>query len=212
MLKPTVGCQGLAGAEYRTITKMDADQFSRQQMAEKYIAGRRSFERIDLREAQLKDLQLSGALFCWADFTGVSLCRAQLDNANFTGAMMWRAQLQDASFRWANLHQTVMVRCDAAGANFTGANLHRTDLRLSNLRRANFAGADLRGAKLSYSDLRGADLTGTDLTGADLTGTNLTGARMEAACWQSTLLQRAQLDASFQLDAAKGAFTSFTQV
>ncbi|PZO57834.1 MAG: pentapeptide repeat-containing protein, partial [Phormidesmis priestleyi] len=105
-------------------------------------------------------------------------------------------------FRWANLHQTVMIRCDAEGANFSGASLHRTDLRLSNLRSASFAGANLRGAKLCYSDLSGADLTGADLTGADLTGANLTGAHIEAVCWRSTTLQRAQVDASWALKAA----------
>lgn len=171
-------------------------------LIESYATGHRYFERIDLREAQLCQLYLSKSKLCWADFTGADLSQAHLNHADMTGAMMWRSRLHSTQFRWANFHQTVMIRCDAEGANFSGASLHRTDLRLSNLRTANLAGADLRGAKLCYSDLTGADLTGADLTGADLTGANLTEARIEAVCWQSTLLQRTQIDTNWALKAA----------
>lgn len=112
--------------------------------------------------------------------------------------MMWRTQLQQASLLWANLHQAVMVRCDANEANFTGASLHRADLRLAKLSGACLAGANLRGAKLCYSDLTGADLTGADLTGADLTGANLTGACIKAVCWRSAVLYPNQLDLTIE--------------
>jgi len=171
---------------------MDTAQLAALNLNEEYSAGRRDFERIDLREQSLCDLQLMDTRFCWADMTSAIMARVRLDRADLTGAMMWRANLMGAGLLWTNLHQAVMVRCEAMGANLSGANLHRTDLRLADLRSVCLAGADLRGAKLCYSDLHGANLTGADLTGADLTGAKLIGACLESVCWHSAVVSPEQ--------------------
>lgn len=97
----------------------------------------------------------------WADVTGASLPRANLNGADLRCAGLTRTYLAGASLRGAFLRWAYLIRADLTGADLTDAHLLYTDLT-----RAKFIGADLTGA----------DLTGANLTGADLTGANLTGA------------------------------------
>ena len=85
----------------------------------------------------------------------VSLCMADLRDADLHGANLYCANLRGANLRDADLH---------------GADLRGADLRDANLHGANLRGADLRGADLYYANLHGANLHGADLCGANLHG------------------------------------------
>ena len=135
---------------------MDADKLIR-----RYMAGKRSFCRADLRGANLYGVFLRGADLRFADLSG--------------------ADLRWASLRWANLYNA-----NLRYANLGWADLHRADLRGTDLEWASLGGVDLRGAKLNGADLTGAYLRESNLGWADLSGAllrkaNLTGATLTRA-------------------------------
>jgi len=101
------------------------------ELYERYQAGGRNFEGMDLRGA---------------DLSTFNLCDASLRQAD----------LRDANLADANLCQA-----DLKGANLRGADLRHAHLQDADLRLADLGGADLRGASLEGVDLRGANLFGT---------------------------------------------------
>ncbi|PZO57833.1 MAG: hypothetical protein DCF15_06385, partial [Phormidesmis priestleyi] len=66
-----------------------SQQLAIERLIESYATGHRYFERIDLRETQLCQLNLSESRLRWADFTGTDLSHTQLNHADMSGAMMW---------------------------------------------------------------------------------------------------------------------------
>jgi hypothetical protein len=108
--------------------------------------------RANLREANLREADLSGA----------NLRGADLREANLSWADLRGADLREANLRWADLRR---------------ADLSWADLRRADLRRADLRGANLREVDLSEADLRGADLRGANLSGANLSGANLSEAK-----------------------------------
>jgi len=106
-------------------------------------------QKANLRDAVLRDADLSGA-----DLRGADLRDADLSGADLSGADLRGAVLRDAVLSGADLRDAVLRDADLSGA----------DLRDADLRDADLSGADLRGADLSGADLRGADLRGEKVT------------------------------------------------
>ncbi len=98
----------------------------------------------DLRDANLRGIDLSGA-----DFERAALLGADLREADLRRAQVALADLSFAHLSAANL-------CDA---DFSWAYLIGTDLR-----RASFCGADLSGANFTLAYLNGADLSDAALS------------------------------------------------
>jgi hypothetical protein len=164
----------------------------------------------DLRGADFKGRDLSGADFREGDFrnaelSGADLSRtrfmeARLDGANcisadFDAADLTGAEARDARFVGANFFEACL-----AEANFDGAHLAGADLAGANLRSALFHKADLRGAEIRFADACRADLTETDLRHAslinsDLSRADLTGARIFGlSAWELKLDRAVQRD------------------
>src|SRR3990167_803422 len=122
----------------------------------------------NLRDANLRDANLTGA-----DLTDANLTGANLMDANLTGANLSGADLMDANLTGANLSGA-----DLMDANLTGANLSGADLMDANLTGANLSGADLMDANLTGANLSGADLMDANLTGANLSGADLMDANL----------------------------------
>lgn len=143
---------------------------------------------IDLKNTNLKGINLQGA---W------------IRDSNLKGANLQGANLQKADLGWANLQ----------GANLQKANLQGTSLFETKSQRANFKGAFLRKVDLSYADLRYADLRYADLKGANLRGANLKEADLQRADLQNAFLPTSNL-ASANLQGAnlKGAYYSSSTV
>jgi len=107
-----------------------------------YAAGRRDFQKANLRGANLR----------WADLSGANLSGADLSWANLSGANLRGANLHGADLGWASLSWADLSGANLSGANLRGANLHGANLSGANLRGANLGGADLGWASLSGAE------------------------------------------------------------
>ncbi|NJK99184.1 MAG: pentapeptide repeat-containing protein [Spirulinaceae cyanobacterium SM2_1_0] len=155
------------------------------ELAQLYENGIRNFGAFDLNEADLKNINLSGAV----------LSRANLKVANLSGADLSRADLCDASLHVARL----------SAANLSGANLSRARLNVANLIQA-----DLNRAKLNDADLLHAELVRANLSRADLSGANLSHANLHEAQLYRTNLSRANL-AAVNLRHCSGSEANFAE-
>jgi len=109
---------------------------------------------ISLNLANLDSAMLKGADLRDVDLQGAIMSNADLRDADLRGADMRGTNLQNAILRSTNLCDVDMRGADLEGANVQGADLQ---------------GANLRGAILKGSDFQNAILKGADLKGADLT-------------------------------------------
>ena len=134
-------------------TRADVDQLLREARAR---GERPALPGVDLREVNLRGVDLAVADLSRADLRGADLSAADLSVADLAGA-------------------------DLREVDLRGANLRGVDLREADLRGLNLRGADLRGAHLSGANLRGADLRGNDLSGVNLYGANLRGTVLSRA-------------------------------
>ena len=134
----------------------------------------------DLRVAQLQDATLRGAQLQEAILNGAELQQADLTGARLEGAIMSGAQLQAA---------------DLTGAQLQQAHLYSAQLEAADLRHAQLQGADLDKAVLIEADLRGAELQGADLGGAQLQRADFTAAQLQGATLEGAQLQGAYCSA-----------------
>ena len=126
--------------------------------------------RPDLSEANLHEVDLSGAHLFMANLRGADLHEAYLSGADLSGAHVFMANLRGADLRGARLFTANLFMADLRGANLRGAHLNGADLRLADLR-----GANLRGAKLKAANLTAVLLIGGDLSAADLSDCRIYG-------------------------------------
>lgn len=173
---------------------------------------------IDLRETDLSE-----AIFCGADLVGANLAGANLNAVDLsegklaavglTGAFLFGANLSKADANFADLSHANLSDANLSGANLslanlTDANLTGVDLNEANLSLANLNGTLLFGSDLSHTTLSGANLTGANLSGirgytrylpASLAGVNLTAACMDASTLLGTVDSRVSIDGSTRL-------------
>lgn len=100
---------------------------------------------LNLRNANLSDVDVGGYDLCRVDFMGADLRRAQLQGSDLSEANLIRADLRGADLRECRLYNTTLRGAQLAQADLTGATLGHTDLFL----------ADLRGAR--HGNSRGGD-------------------------------------------------------
>lgn len=132
------------------------------------------FSRADLSRAFLFGTDLSYATFSHADLSGANLCGAILDDAKLNNVNLCDAELSEATLRRANLSFAILNSANISDAVLTSARLRDAKLRDANLRDAN-----LSGVGFIYADLNGADLIHADFTSAILFGTNFNSAKLE---------------------------------
>jgi len=94
-------------------------------------------------QANLRQVDLSGARMKNAKFTASDLAGATLVRADFA-----YADLAGANLKLANLELARLVGVNLRGADLTHANLQAADLQYADLRQAELSGAELRGARL----------------------------------------------------------------
>ena len=102
----------------------------------------------DLRETDLRRLDLSGA----------NLRHAWLNSVDFRNTI-----LDSADLRGANLNRSVLWHTSLQNADLRGANLSDTDCWCASFRGANLAGADLRDAHLVDTDIADFHVGGSGL-------------------------------------------------
>ena len=127
-----------------------------------WLNGEEGGEKANLKETDLRRVDLNGA----------NLRVADLREADLRGACLICADLSGANLRGVDLSESDISEADLSGAHLVGA-----DLRIADL-----SGANLRGVDLSEASLSGADLSGADLRDADLSGANLDYASYPLYC------------------------------
>lgn len=170
----------------------------RQQVQTLYAQGR-PCSGMDLNQANLAGLDLSGADFSGSVLSGANLAGAKLQGADFRLAILQGARLDAADLSGCQFNQATLDQASLAGAKLAGAALDG-----SNCHEANFAGADLSGASLQGAGLSKAWLQqiqapqlqadGADFSHANLEGCNLSQAHLDQANFTGARLARIQLD------------------
>lgn len=121
-----------------------------------------------LRDKDLENVRLDGALLEGTNFS----------NSNLSSAHLYRAKLSFAELFRANLSFAILNDADLSYAWLPNANLSSARLQNANLSSANLYGANFSSSNLYSANLRGSDLTGADFQGAELAGTVLAEARL----------------------------------
>ena len=117
------------------------------------------FSDLELREADYRGADFTGAKLFQADLSAAWLSQTKLDGADLRGAWLIRTRLDSASLRNANLSKANLRKANLREADLIGAQLIAANLSRTNLLNANLTGADLAWANLSQSCLVGADLS-----------------------------------------------------
>lgn len=148
---------------------------------------------LDVTEADLKEVDISGTELYKARFSGTNLFHANLYEATIT-----QSDLSNADLSWTDMCSATLSR-----NNFVNANL-----RYANLRNANLTGADMIGADLSFAILTAANLSETNLSKTNLYGTNfffteLKKTNFSEAIANVTLFSACDLSQCIGLETAK---------
>ncbi len=97
-----------------------------------------------------------------ANLREINLRGAVLHDCQFEKADLFGAQLNDAVLLGANLKGATLQSANLTGAVMSGANLDGASLVFADLRGALLQGAKLKGASLHHADFREADLRGVE--------------------------------------------------
>jgi uncharacterized protein YjbI with pentapeptide repeats len=162
----------------------------------------RDLTHLDLANAQLGSLDLTGSLLDHTDLSG-----ADLSGAVFRDCMLSSTRLNGANLRGSDLRGATTVEADFTGADLSDAILDKVPLVGSKLNGCILAGASVAEGLLLELDLSDVDLSGCRGERALFFGSDLSRARFDRAELVNCVLMNATLeDASFFLaDLRKAA-------
>lgn len=163
-----------SGVPWADVVRRNLDDIYLDEDYEGYI-GMADLSLVNLDEAHLAGMYLSGFVLQGAHLEGANLDRAQLEGTYLNDAHLERASLNGARLKRANLHRAHLERASLIQAHLEGANLIDAYLERADLTGTWLDGANLAGAHLERVYLNG-DLEGAYLDGAHLEGANLAGA------------------------------------
>ncbi len=177
-----------------------------EELLEQYAAGVINFSGVDLCEANLCGVKLSGINLSEADLSIVNLSGANLSGANLTNVKLNVARLSGANLEGvvlnnSSLNVANLIRADLSHAQLRGASLVRAELIRADLSRADLFEANLNSADLREATLRQANLRYANLSEANLKDSSLVGANLEMANLNATNLSRADLSGANMRDA-----------
>lgn len=135
---------------------------------------------VDLRDLDLREINLSRARLEGTNFAHSDLRDANLSSSNLAGACLAFADLENAVLAFSNLTST-----DLRAANLRNASLEDADLK-----HADMAHACLEGASLAYADLSHANLMDSDLMGANFKAANLENANVSMVKYDRKIFTR----------------------
>ncbi|MEK6233457.1 MAG: pentapeptide repeat-containing protein [Planctomycetales bacterium] len=165
----------------------------------------------DLKDADLRYVNLSGAELSTAVMDGVKADHATFRNAKMQGVWMLQTEASHADFSQADLSDARVYKTEFSNADFRGAKLdnarlkhtiwHETDLRGASMRNVDLSGACLIGSELEHADLTEAIMLDADLSGVDLRKTKLITAALARAELSHCNLSRLFLPRAYFRDA-----------
>lgn len=155
---------------------------------------REFFQGIDLREANLRGVNLRFCLFTDADFSRADLRTAILRNSHAVNA-----RFDGAQFRY------IGPQINFSGSSFVGATFEECDLAeanffMANLSEATFVGTNLMRAMLRRARLDKAHLTSCGLHEAFLVDTSLHEARVDQCVFSQTVVTGVDLSVLASLE------------
>ena len=165
-------------------------------------------QQADLRQADLKGVNLSDACLSGANLRGANLSDANLSGANLSSACLIETNLSGACLKGANLSDACLIKTCLDKADLNRADLKQADLSGASLIEANLSNSYLRGAKLRVANLRGANLIDANLRQADLRQADL----RQSFLWQANLSGANLLNADFCEADLSGANLSQTNL
>lgn len=118
---------------------------------------------IDLRQADLRGLDLSSAYLLQADLREADLSHAKFQAAQLDGALLVDAVCVGTDFSHSRMVNACLTRAHCDHAVFTGANMRSAQLDFAEL-----AAIDLSGANITSVSFRDSFLHGTSVAVADL--------------------------------------------
>jgi uncharacterized protein YjbI with pentapeptide repeats len=160
---PTI-CPDLSGAELKYMPLAGAD-----------LRGANLSHAI-LTGADLKEANLQGAILLETNFSGAYDRPPDLTNADLRDVQATGATFKFANLHKINLSRGVFVKAIFKSAHLDGSIIQNANLRQADLRAVNFQGVDLTGSKLCGACLYGASFIDACLDDADLTGCEVFGA------------------------------------
>ena len=143
-------------------------------------------EGIHLRNAVLRDVDLSRAKLRFAD----------LSNADLTNINLSNADLRSANLSNVNLRSAIIKYSDLSYIDLSGADLRDANLKSSILCYANLENSDLSSAILSFSNLKSANLRNANLRSARLDNAILEYATLNAADLRDVYLNNSELSST----------------
>jgi uncharacterized protein YjbI with pentapeptide repeats len=99
---------------------------SNTKIAKEYSAGQRNFEKAELGEASLQNLDLKGSNFSYANLSTANLSDANLRGCDLSFADLSQANLQNADLRGAMLFATNLCQANLEGVHLENAECDRT--------------------------------------------------------------------------------------
>lgn len=150
-------------------------------------------ELIDLTEAHLEGMDLSGVHMEKALLVGTRLDGANLREADLTKALLDKAHLRSTQLHAARLEEARLTAAHMEGANLSAANLSGAQMRGAHLEGAKLPKAQLRSTNLYKAHMREAWLPEADLEGAQLPSADLKRAQMVKVNLQNAQLSSSQL-------------------
>lgn len=182
----------MANPEHLEILKQGVDFWNR--WREEYPDVRPNFFNAEINLMNLIEVNLSGAILTWVDFskkdirnvdfTGAHLVGCDFSYADLSGADLSEAELLDADFESAILEKVIFCNANLTQAYFKNANLISADFVSADLTNTNFSGANL-----SYADLSQAKFWNTILE-----NTNLSNATIGHSLFVDVDLSKVKLD------------------
>lgn len=168
-----------------------------EELLERYKAGERDFNGLNLREISLSGGELKDCNLSCANLEGAIVNQVTFSNCNLTEANFSNAVLSQSSFNYSDLTGANLTNSDLSKTKFEGTNLIRANLNNVNFSESYFSKevkldkADMSEANLSKASLIGVTLSQVNLSHANLRDSKLLGANFESANLEKTNLEGA---------------------
>ena len=179
------------GSSYRQSVVLTQNDLNRLLAAhERFVYGQGG-QRLQVKNANLRGLNLANRNLSDADFTGATLTRA-----TFFGSNLSRATLCCADLRESDLESAKMTKADLRGASFKGAKMSYAQLDGADIRAATIARARQTNltqvTTVDYADARhDPAMCGVDFSNCAMKAASFKNARLEHANFNGAFLQGA---------------------
>jgi uncharacterized protein YjbI with pentapeptide repeats len=188
----------VANPEQVAILKSGVDRWNHWRRGDENVS-------VDLREADLSRMVLSGADLHGADMYQVNLVKAECSHVDLSDAFLPGAVLHGSDLSYADLRRTVLTRAECYAVTFDFANMEGVMMEDCRVFRSTFSHCILSGAGFNSSafantEFGHADLSKSFLKYCTLVGCNFSNANLSGSHVYGVSVWDAVLDTANQSD------------